>query len=511
MDIKKNSIKTLVIGLALVVLGVIFTSYLYYDFPYISHDTANNFFVAGKMSRGEILYKGVIDNNPPSIYLLMHYITNFGWSAKTNALVYYALVFVFFVLGVEFLMSRKNWQDSYFVNAAILVGYLYLFTGASLDVREFGQREHLFALAIYPLIAASLFQFQHEKRRHMVFLVIAGFLATMKPQFLLFVFLLELAAQASRHKFCVKSWILLLLGPALGLSLWALHSVESVSAGIRFLYDFHSQGGGDAYKEELSRFFWGAEDYRGREHGFTAILSMGIFGVCLWRGWRNKNMDRFRYVLLAVFIGLSIGFLLLQGKFYHYHFHALTPFVILSGVVCFTELRRSGAVASQLTRSFALGLSSLLIVSNLYSHYAHWWVNLSLRSGAEEMAVVVENVKKVYLLSTSALDHMNLYFHKNIELVNSFAYDMELPAVLAIEDENLRDQALRRHFRQVRREIEATNPDLIVFSARPDGIKDAGFLWNTGKYYRRYEGDQLRGYKQKYMIDGLVFYSFFYR
>jgi hypothetical protein len=162
--------------------------------PWTNNDTAFIVYIAQQMNAGARLYVDWVDTDPPSIFFialaglhvsqLTHLPLLFGYDLITVAVGTIGLFVIVHALGD---LDRPS--SAVLVSAAAFVFFM-MKPGAI--TRDFGQREHLFALVLIPELFASASP--RRVRWRPAWCALVAFMAMMKPQFIAILAVLEVTA-----------------------------------------------------------------------------------------------------------------------------------------------------------------------------------------------------------------------------------------------------------------------------------------------------------------------------
>lgn len=190
-------------GLFLPLIAFITFGYLYLN-P-VNHDVAWLLFVSGRMTDGARLYKDYIDPTTPFIFYFQIPPAWFAHLAKisqiTSLYIYISGFIVSSLLLCRYLINRTltDLSQCYRDLAVVLLAALF----AVLPLGNFGQREHLMLILVFPYIlslAARRSQIRINTAIALIIGILAGFGMSFKPFFLGLWFLTEAYVLLSRPR-----------------------------------------------------------------------------------------------------------------------------------------------------------------------------------------------------------------------------------------------------------------------------------------------------------------------
>ena len=137
----------------------IFLVFIYFFFYPLCPDVSWLIYTAKKMLNGNILYLQIIEVNPPLIILLTSIpvlIAKFTFLSSTYAFLFFvfSLIFISILLSAQVL---KQIQSLSKLNFNILI-YTITLILIIVPMQDFGQREHLFVIFIFPYILMMMFK-----------------------------------------------------------------------------------------------------------------------------------------------------------------------------------------------------------------------------------------------------------------------------------------------------------------------------------------------------------------
>jgi hypothetical protein len=357
-------------GTAILILGMV--AHLSFDAathaaPWTNNDTALYLYIAQQMDTGAKLYVDWQDSNPPSILFIALTAVRIGRHIGVSSILAYdALVLVIALVGlfvlVRSLRGRKRPWPALVLAAA---GYLFFLVKPGAVARDFGQREHLFALLLIPELFAM--GSPERMRGRPLWCAALAFMAMMKPQFVAILVVLELMApRRSRLRIADVAGFAAGAVAPLGMLLW--HSRESFQA---------------LFTSTLSLHLSGAYAFLNRSpavlltRGPLLVLSAALAAL-VGLAWAAHGDSEIRGLAAraAVTVAAAAVAVVHQQKYFPYHF---TPLFGLA-VVCGAWAAGEGLSARRQAILAGLSAAALVIVGTVVVH-------LDIAANASPLAV----------------------------------------------------------------------------------------------------------------------------
>lgn len=366
--------------IAIVWLGAL----LFYLQQLPNPDSAWYLVATDKFVRGAVLYRDIIEVNPPLAFYLhvppvvMAQFT--GWSAESCFFVY-LLILIAASLCLQWHLLRRTLGISRFTcDGMLLASFVAL---VFLPVHVFGEREHLFVILSVPylFLAAARIKNLHC---HPILAGAIGVLAAVgfgiKPHFLIAMVFVELFIATSRRSwrsmFRYETWTcgILLVGYLLVTALLHPEYLEFIVPMAMEVYN--------AYGRPPLRIFIDPTNYL---LGVVPLLAVYI-------GSRTKLADSLAQILGIAAAGSLISFLI-QAKGWQYHLlPAATMGMLAVSSMILTFVETPAHIHTRPKVPFALSIAALtMLLANPLSYHIHarMYSNLLLpvvRSlGAESM------------------------------------------------------------------------------------------------------------------------------
>ncbi|MGE0450313.1 MAG: hypothetical protein AB7Q29_12120 [Vicinamibacterales bacterium] len=166
--------------------------------PWTNNDNALLLFISREMARGTRLYVDLLDADLPSIFFIGRLALGLSWVGIPFVLAYNLLVLAISAVGLivlaRALQARRTPGPAVVLT---LAAYVFFAMKAGALTRDFGQREHLFALLLVPemfwLMSAD------RPRWRPLWCAALAFTAMIKPQFAAILALLEVTAPRDKR------------------------------------------------------------------------------------------------------------------------------------------------------------------------------------------------------------------------------------------------------------------------------------------------------------------------
>ncbi len=269
---------------------------------------------ADRWLNGDRLYVDIMETNPPLIVYFNALIVLL--STLTGLLSYdiYLIVCALLICLSTYLASHYAEHPSRWVVISSLV--LVLLCG-----RDFGQREHLFILASWPLLSALL----HHKTSSVFITLMAAIGTALKPHFCLVWLALACGdgiRKTSLRAFFASHYLIIAAVQLLYLAAIGICLPEYFDSIVPLLVTHYA-----AHNEPIFTLL---------QYAFPMGLSVCVlFGVYLFQA-RNRNND----VIIGLFslVIAAFAIMLLQQKDYSYHWYPIRVFCVLLAAQMFFSL-----------------------------------------------------------------------------------------------------------------------------------------------------------------------------
>lgn len=435
-------------------------------YPWVNHDVASSLAAGQRLADGDRLYVDWIDNNPPFYYFFCEGVVKISRWLQLSAVATYHLSVLFLTVPGWLLLKRAmpplNSSDDPF----IFTGTAYLLAAvlANFEGSDFGQREHLFALLFIPY---ALWRVLDGKRSAstVLYLLILGCFASMKPDFFGLVLLIEFYC-GFVGKPRLGRWFLnagaVAAGFAMPYAILCFHSMNSLRQFLDFILPFHLSGGHDAYFEEGG---WLQDWWFSQNPASTVLLLVGIICACLV--WRLRLDLRRHLILGALLMTGAVLSIQLQHKFWSYHFAVLFALLLIFDAFLlqrlFVHCLKSHRVRL-IGGSVLVGFTLWLLGPRLLSQFER------LGSRPETEIDILEPAlsevlpgEKILFLSPS-IDFSHTLIFRNIRSAGPWAFNFTLPAIVRLQSQTERDRLLKRYIENLQEVIHRERPRLLCFS-----------------------------------------------
>jgi hypothetical protein len=246
-DPTRERIATRIVLAGGAVLGLLMAAHLALDAathaaPWTNNDTAFFTYIGEQMRSGARLYVDWQDNDPPSVFWITLTAARLSELLHLpNLLVYNLFTLFCATIGLLVLVHSVRHMDRRWPAIALAsAGYLFFVATPGFTIRDFGQREHLFALLLIPEIFALVAGAQFRGRP--IWCAALGFMAMMKPQFAATVAIIALV-QWHRSHWRKGELVGLVFGGLTPFALLWWHSPASVGALFSDTLQVHLSGG----------------------------------------------------------------------------------------------------------------------------------------------------------------------------------------------------------------------------------------------------------------------------
>jgi len=452
---KRIGIERWAFGYLAACLLVVVGAALFREYPFVNHDVAFNLVTGRQIVSGVPFYVDWMDNNPPSIYLISAMVS---WLAGANAhleiMLYSALFLGCAGLGIQGCSRSLRQEGREDLRAVVLWAQLFVALSASISISEFGQREALFFLLFLPHLVNRIW-LEDAQESWRFRLLLLGFLAAMKPQFVLLLGWVEICGAVINRQVPWRAWLVFMAGGLLPIGILFVLNPASAAEFFTVIVPFHFSDGAKVYDASWSevphRIGWVS----------IALIVSGVLAL-FYAIWARVFGEKERWLLGGVLVG-SILVVAQQGRLYAYHFILPAGMAALVLALVMARAWKNQAGAHRLLGGFALGI----LVLNFLSLVRIEW----LQSPPVETAMneELDGHERVLFVSTSVL-HVYGYFYSGIVPVGPWAVHFVLPALQKEPDLAVRAWRLREYGEFMRPHLEKAQPTAVVFSANNQAL-----------------------------------------
>ena len=437
-------------------------------FVWVNHDVANILYLGKRILAGDRLYADLAEINPPGIFFVAEGITALaGWLRVSPVHVFHTCVVLLAVFGVWVIQCVYAHSSRASELTLSCAAFLLVLTGGGLPGEQgltysYGQREQWFALVFLPYLLWRP-SGQGLGGASYVLCFFVGYLASLKPQFVILVVALELCCLPKDRVLLRRSAPVVAAGALLPYVLLVLHSPQSVVKFWTETIPLHTRGT-YAYFDQPFGYFFGS-----RLQLAVLIYAAGI-GYFLWSGAElSARARRSVYVLLP----LSYGLLLQQHKFWEYHAIVLIALLVVLvyqlGAALIARLPSERAWPLFVLLSVALAVQNWISVSELRSMIGDWQQGLGVEARLLKIAPLFAGRRRVLYYSTS-IAHMRLALLLDQRVIGRFSHELIYPSLVRDGDAQRRHRSLTRYCAEQKQLIESEKPEAVVFHALGQGL-----------------------------------------
>jgi hypothetical protein len=420
---------------------------------HVNRDVANALYVGRRILHGDLLY---VDWHyyvtPPIVQLSAGACFVAELVGLRPQTAFHLLVIATAALGVAVIHGARLERDA---RRVVTLAYLGVLVAAGPVSGDFGQREHLFALLFVPYLIWRISR--GEVGAPLLLLAFGlGFASMIKPHFLAGVALCE-AFFLRERRGRLALWACLGAGALAPFAILALEP-RAFRAMLERMVPYHLGSSYGAYASAPSRFLW-----HPRHLGLLALaapaLAAGAWAVATGRLERRVALPAL-CVALLFYLGIWQ-----QRMFFPYHF---LPFQAVAWVFLFFAAFRIAAGRPAGTgRRVAIALVALLPVAAIARGLASM-----AELAAQRPPLVVRALAQALgprgrlLLVSPTVEGAVFTFalRRDVEIVGPWTSNYTLPELLALEDPEARERAVRGYFEPLAERIRAERPDLVLFS-----------------------------------------------
>jgi hypothetical protein len=288
--------------------------------PWTNNDSALILFIATEMAAGARLYVDWLDPALPPIFFVARAAVGLSRIGIPVVLAYDFLVLAVAAAGLTVLVRSLRGMDRAWPAVVLAAaGYLFFVLKPGAITRDFGQREHLFALLLIPELFAAVSPSRVGWRP--AWCAALGFLAMIKPQFAAILVLVVLTARPLPSRAADAKWFLAGAVAPFGLLWW--HSAEAIRALCTETLSLHVSG---AYA--LLRWSPAALLERG-----PLIVGSVVMAAIIAMALAVREDVRLRGVAVRGAMALAWGAIAVvhQQRYLPYHFTPLFGLAVVCG------------------------------------------------------------------------------------------------------------------------------------------------------------------------------------
>ncbi len=426
------------------------------EFAWVNHDTAFFLYLARKLAEGSKLYIDWQTVNPPSLVFasgLCGVVA--GWLGVSVIPVYHVFVLLLAVPGL-LVLYRALADEDIATWGLVASAYVCVAVAGNVAARDFGQREHLFAILFLPYLFWR-FRTPVLSPGAVCLLVLLGYFALMKPQFVALVVVSELLAAPWRRDASRPwlGWAAFAAGGASVAGLLWLHSPDSFAAFVTEVVPMHLRGD-YAYESRFLGWVGGAENR-------WMLSGLALLAANVALSMRRDSVDRRTLRALAVLPLLAYASVIQQSRFYSYHVAGCFAMLVVFNAYLLGRLtatvERPGA-RRQLLVYPGLCLA-LLITATLASSIEQFAGER--RSLGRMMKSLAPPGTRVMVFSPS-LDFAEPALRLDLDVAGPWLLRTDVASILALEDEAEQRRALAATVRRLAVQIDQFEPELLFFS-----------------------------------------------
>jgi hypothetical protein len=436
----------------LLIVAVLFVvSAAVHRHPWLNHDVAVYLHTARGMLRGTThLYVDWFETNPPTIHVLCTGLVAVSQAIGVSSIAAYHLAVVALgALGLLVLRRAHPEDRGGGARIAVELAYALVVVAASPVALDFGQREHLFTLAFLPYIALRTVD-RDMGKAGIVWALVTGALAGMKPHFVVLVALLETALFLRRFDRGrqLRYVGLLALGGALPIGVFAAVWPDSFAGLFETIVPFHLSGAYGAMDRPLGEFL-------GSSAQVPVVVLAVMCAVIAKIAVTKSSMPRGEALTALVLVIASYLLILQQHKFFSYH---LAPtFGLLVYFLATFTVRWPDRLRTTLHTLIALTVALFFLLA-FFRRYVY------ARNDHETMATDVERLiepgARVHVISVG-LDYIHAPFYLDFTTTNRWPHDVLLPSLIGDAG------AITAHAAGIRERIVERAPEWVLVEPYP--------------------------------------------
>ena len=451
------------------IIGIIVS---YFTFNSLNVDSTWILYVASQITEGKTLYTDVSEVNPPLIFI---YSTSAIYLSKIFDFTYSQsyIILVSILIGISsylsFLILESTKKSKKHITYYL---YVIIFILTIVIIKDYGQREHLLVIFIFPYILFSIFKdkIQFSNILILIIIIFASFGFNLKPHFFLVFFAIEIVYAIHYKKisylFRWDSFIIFFTG-VLYLILILLKFPEYINFALPLALETYSGLFNKSFLILLKN-----------NEVFIFFITLFIY---LFFAKRDFTIDS--KVLLITILSLFIIYLLQQkGWFYHrLPFFVFTIFFLFYITINYVQNNK---------QIYILSAIPLIMISIL--------LNIQKNPNFTELKDIVNNLEKkskVHILSVDIARGQTLLIKKEQIWSSRFGALGILPSVL----KNNNPKIKKYLFDSIYEDLLIYQPDTIIFADKYSNLNYYEYFYKEDKrikniYNTYYTKSTINGY-----------------
>lgn len=458
---------------------------------YHNLDVAFNYHMATLMTEGQIPYRDFIDFNFPTIWylsLIPAYISTFTHNDSVVLSLFLSLCTIISATTCSYLISKSNFL-SLTEKSLLLITLFFVFS--TFQTYDFGQREHLFVLALSPFIFRQYF-FTLQKKTPILdafigFITITG--ACIKPYFIFTLLGIETLSLLKQGRLTYSRSMK--LGLIIGITFWG-------TIGMYHAHDYL------IIAEYARQTYAGQNTIIGVNpitviltHQLSLLFYASIFLFIIL--YKNKDtLFTFHSVWITAST-LSFIWALVQMKGFDYHIKIASSFSVISlsiGFIRFFSLYARDTIIKKnapVLLCTAIVLRQCYTCSSLTESYADNYLPTRMSRHTDELLSKHKNAKTVFKVSTfsqplypAIIEHRvrDITGCNTLWYLGSFYRDKDSFASIHPYRSLHAMQTLERHFfNKVIHTITTKKPDIIIVADSNNNFFFSVSGFDINKYY----------------------------
>lgn len=448
-----RAIPLLPVGVFLAGAALLLSDGLLQNYPWVNYDAIVQLLAGRSILRGARLYTDYMDNQPPAVHLFATFTEMVhDQTGLSSPFTYHLAIICLAAWGLWILKricARMSGANQFVLWASIYVACVFPQLG-----NQFGEREHLFLVALIPYSVARFYE-RGDGLPH-AWLIALGLFATQKPHFVLVVGLFELAFwrwDALRR----KDLVALAAGALAPWAILAIRSPESYKSLVDEVMPYYLQGGYGSVATGL-KYFWTSSDMRYGSAGLINVIS--IVSVAFLLPVFSPRLTRRNRLAALGFIGLGYLALFQQHTFWIHHYLLLYGAGLFGLGASIEAGERKWAVLPT-----AILLLSVLGVANMRQLSAEMQVqshNSAAKIRRFAFLPLVDQFKDIVLITPTIWDLPVSFYAKSQQNAPQAAIFQW--AHIFLQPHERREELLEPVRKRLLRLIKESDPDLILFS-----------------------------------------------
>jgi len=410
--------------------------------------------IGKQMAHGRRLYADQFEVNPPAAFLATEGVARVAEAAGAPVVLVWHLS-ILALGGAGAWLLVRSFPRSTGVPGVVAVCGAYVAVVLAGGTSHFGQRPHLFMVAFLPYFFLRITG-DSRVRGTAAWCAAVGFLATMKPYYVLQVLVVEASAFAGRRRAEPGVRVPILAGALAPLALLWLHSPESFDEFFTRVVPFVAGGSYDAYRGSATEFL------RSARHARLVVLA-AVFALAAFLARRAGAVGVRAVVTAAVAVAVAYASIFHQHKFWAYH--CLTTIFLTATFAAWLGAAALHARTGRAAAPLRTALAAAGAIAAVASAALLCVTSLNRQPPADGLVALCGNDRRVFDVTPTVDMYLeSAALEAGFELVGGATPDARIGKAASAPDPNDREKQLRELVADLGAVIDRERPSLVVVS-----------------------------------------------